>query len=247
MIILAIDTSAIASAALLRWHEDEAEAALLAQFATEDTKSHAEVLAPGIRALLDEQGLAVGEVDRIVVGVGPGPFTGLRSGIATARALAFAWSTPLSGLMSLDAIAWDVVASGASAPALRAVPSGEGRATPVRALSSDFLVATDARRREVYWARYAASGALLDGPHVAYPDALPPLPVYGAGAGIYGEKLAAAGAVVVPGFERAQPTAASLGLAAVERLARGEELLDTAPRYLRESDAQVPGPRKKAL
>lgn len=227
MILLVIDTSAIASAAIVRWHEDEADAAVLAQFATEDTKSHAEVLAPGVRALLVEQELEGTDIDRIVVGVGPGPFTGLRSGIATARALGFAWDAPLSGLMSLDAIAWDVLAA----------------ASP----SSDFLVATDARRREVYWARYSPGGTLLDGPHVAYPDALPPLPVYGAGAGIYREKLEAGGAVVMPAFDRAQPTAASLGLAAVDRLARGEDLLDTAPRYLRESDAQVPGPRKRAL
>ena len=227
MILLVIDTSAIASAAIVRWHEDGSEAAVLAQFATEDTKSHAEVLAPGVRALLVEQGLQGMDIDRIVVGVGPGPFTGLRSGIATARALAFAWGSPLSGLMSLDAIAWDVLA--AAAP------------------SSDFLVATDARRREVYWARYAPAGVLRDGPHVAHPDALPPLPVYGAGAGIYREKLEAAGAAVMPSFDSAQPTAASLGLAAVERLARGEELLDAAPKYLRESDARVPGPRKRAL
>lgn len=228
MILLVIDTSAIASAAVIRWHEDEPRGAVLAQFATEDTKSHAEVLAPGIRALLIEQELTGADVERIVVGVGPGPFTGLRSGIATARALAFAWDAPLAGLMSLDAIAWDVLA-GARPPA------------------SDFVVATDARRREVYWARYSPRGVRLDGPHVAHPDALPALPVYGAGGGIYREKLEAGGAVVVRAFESAQPTAASLGLAAVERLARGEELLDTAPRYLRESDAKVPGPRKKAL
>lgn len=228
MILLVIDTSAIASAAIVRWHEDEPRGAVLAQFATEDTKSHAEVLAPGIRALLIEQELKGSDVDRIVVGVGPGPFTGLRSGIATARALAFAWNTPLAGLMSLDAIAWDVLAG-------------------VRPPATDFLVATDARRREVYWARYSARGMLLEGPQVDYPDALPALPVYGAGGGIYREKLESAGAIVVRTFENAQPTAASLGLAAVERLARGEELLDTAPRYLRESDAKVPGPRKKAL
>lgn len=228
MILLVIDTSAIASAAIVRWHEEDPGGAVLAQFATEDTRSHAEVLAPGVRALLDEQELAGRDVDQIVVGVGPGPFTGLRSGIATARALAFAWNTPLAGLMSLDAVAWDALA---------------GPKPP----TSEFVVATDARRREVYWARYSVRGRLLDGPHVAYPDALPALPVYGAGGGIYREKLASAGAVVVPAFEGTHPTAASLGLAAVERLVRGEDLLDTAPRYLRESDAQVPGPRKRAL
>jgi tRNA threonylcarbamoyl adenosine modification protein YeaZ len=227
MIVLSIDTSAIASAALIRCHESFSDAAVLASFATEDTKSHAEVLAPGIRALLDEQSVGGADIARIVVGVGPGPFTGLRSGIATARSLAFAWDTPLEGLMSLDALAWDAVAEGA--------PSGE------------FLVATDARRKELYWARYAADGALLDGPHVTSPGELPALPVYGAGAGIYPEQLASAGARPVAAFDAAQPTAASLGLVAVARLAAGSQLADTTPLYLRESDAQVPGPRKRAL
>lgn len=227
MIVLAIDTSAIASAALIRCHESFSDAAVLASFATEDTKSHAEVLAPGIRALLDEQSVSGADIARIVVGVGPGPFTGLRSGIATARSLAFAWDTPLEGLMSLDALAWDAVAEGA--------PSGE------------FLVATDARRKELYWARYAAEGTLIDGPHVTSPGELPALPVYGAGAGIYPEQLASAGARRVAAFDAAQPTAASLGLVAVARLAAGSQLPDTTPLYLRESDAQVPGPRKRAL
>jgi tRNA threonylcarbamoyl adenosine modification protein YeaZ len=231
VIILAIDTSAVASAALIRCHEplapEAAGAAVLASFATEDTRSHAEVLAPGIRALLAEQELAGSDVARIVVGVGPGPFTGLRSGIATARALAFAWDVPLDGVMSLDALGWDVVEAGAPA--------------------DGFTVAIDARRRELYWAQYASSGALLDGPHVTPAQELPSLPVYGAGAGIYRWQLEDAGASVEEAFAHAQPTAASLGLVAASRLASGEPLLDTAPLYLRESDAQVPGPRKSAL
>ena len=230
MIVLAIDTSAIASAAILRCHESFSDAAVLASFATEDTKSHAEVLAPGIQTLLAEQGLGGTDITRIVVGVGPGPFTGLRSGIATARALAFAWSTPLDGLMSLDALAWDVVDAGAT-----------------DARNPEFVVATDARRKELYWARYGASGMLLDGPHVSAPGELPGLPVYGAGTGLYPGQLAEAGATVAAGFDSAQPTAASLGLAAAARLADGTALLDTTPLYLRESDAQVPGPRKRAL
>lgn len=233
MIILAIDTSAIASAALIRCHESSGSsaggAAVLASFATEDTRSHAEVLAPGIRALLAEQGIAGTEIARIVVGVGPGPFTGLRSGIATARALAFAWNAPLGGVMSLDALAWDVMEAGAQ--------TGAG----------EFAAAIDARRKELYWARYSRDGVLLDGPHVTAPDQLPSLPVYGAGAGLYPWQLEDAGASVAPGFDTAQPTAASLGLVAAARLAAGLELLDTAPLYLRESDAQVPGPRKRAL
>lgn len=231
MILLAIDTSAIASAALIRFHESSGSgaggAAVLASFATEDTRSHAEVLAPGIQTLLAEQGIAGREIARILVGVGPGPFTGLRSGIATARALAFAWNVPLDGVMSLDALAWDVVSD----------------AQP----GSEFVAAIDARRRELYWARYAADGTLLDGPHVTAPDELPDLRVYGAGAGLYPAQLDDAGATVAEGFEAAQPTAASLGLSAAARLAAGGPLLDTTPLYLRESDAQVPGPRKRAL
>lgn len=230
MILLAIDTSAVASAALIRCHESYRDAAVLASFATEDTRSHAEVLAPGIQTLLAEQGIGGRDIARLVVGVGPGPFTGLRSGIATARALAFAWNLPLDGVMSLDALAWDVVSVGGP-----------------QARVSEFVAAIDARRKELYWARYAADGALLDGPHVTAPDELPDLPVYGAGAGLYPAQLDDAGATVAEGFENAQPTAASLGLAAAARLAAGGSLLDTAPLYLRESDAQVPGPRKRAL
>lgn len=215
MLLLAIDTSAIASAALVQ--NDE----LLGAFATEDTRSHAEVLALGVERLL--QGRGIPQV--IAVGVGPGPFTGLRSGIATARVLAEVWQVPLHGVLSLDALAW--TARTAASP-----PWGE------------FLVATDARRKEVYWAQYAADGTMLSGPNVSAATELPNLPVYGFGAGIYAEMLAGH---AVDEFRTAQPTAAALGLLAATRLRNGQPLLDSAPRYLRESDAQVPGPRKRAL
>ncbi|CEA08836.1 tRNA threonylcarbamoyladenosine biosynthesis protein TsaB [Arthrobacter saudimassiliensis] len=222
MLILCLDTSAIASAALLT-----GEGEVLAEFATEDTRSHAEVLAPAIRDLLAAGGTAPADLDALVVGVGPGPFTGLRAGIATARTLAFAWGKPLHGMMSLDALAFDA--------ALDAWRSGV----------DEFLVATDARRREVYWARYQSTGGtahLIDGPHVGAAGELPQLPAYGAGAGLYDGVLPA-----VPAFAAAQPTAAALGRAAVVPLTRGLPLPDPAPLYLRESDAKVPGPRKRAL
>src|ERR671927_528782 len=96
MLILAIDTSAVASAALV---SDDALEGVVGSFSTEDTRSHAEVLAPGIERLLADAGVTGADIDAIVVGVGPGPFTGLRSGIATARTLAFVWNTPLHGMM----------------------------------------------------------------------------------------------------------------------------------------------------
>ncbi|MBP2265008.1 tRNA threonylcarbamoyl adenosine modification protein YeaZ [Pseudarthrobacter sp. PvP004] len=223
MLILAIDTSAVASAALI---SDDAMESVVESFATEDTRSHAEVLAPGIQKLLAGAGVTGSDIDAIVTGVGPGPFTGLRSGIATARTLAFVWNKPLYGLMSLDAIALEVAESTAATP--------------------EFLVATDARRKEVYWARYTLDDGqlpeLVDGPHVGFASELPDLPVFGAGAGLYSDVLKAD-----EDFATTQPDAASLGQFALAKLTAGQALLDSTPLYLRESDAQVPGPRKRAL
>ncbi len=110
-----------------------------------DPHRHAEVLAPMLQQVL----LAVDRatISAVAVGVGPGPYTGLRSGIATARALAFAWRLPVFGLCSLDALAAEVAESGAAG-------------------GSEFGIASDARRREVYWSWYSGDGVRLDGPRV---------------------------------------------------------------------------------
>ena len=252
MRILSIDTSAIASAALISAVDGKAE--VLASFATEDTRSHAEVLAPGVDSLFNDPVAEGPLLDAIVVGVGPGPFTGLRSGIAMARTLSFAWNVPLHGMMSLDALAWDVIVGGGY--------QDKDIAAGVLHPNRDFVIATDARRKEVYWARYAWDGTLRDGPHVGPASDLPALPVYGRGAGLYRDTLLAQGCAVDPDFAQAQPTAASLGLYAAVVLhpaglpeaglpgtkpAKGGLLPDSTPLYLRESDAQVPGPRKRAL
>ncbi|WP_427018903.1 tRNA (adenosine(37)-N6)-threonylcarbamoyltransferase complex dimerization subunit type 1 TsaB [Pseudarthrobacter sp. P1] len=242
MRILSIDTSAIASAALVSAvpHEGRPGAGITvdASFATEDTRSHAEVLAPGIAALFADPLVEGPALDAIVVGVGPGPFTGLRSGIAMARTLSFVWGVPLHGMMSLDALAKDVLGAGYQVEDL-----STGQLHPDR----DFVIATDARRKEVYWARYSWDATLLEGPHVGPASEVPPLPVYGMGAGIYKEVLEANGATVDPAFAAAQPRAESLGLMAMGNLLLGRPLLDSTPLYLRESDAKVPGPRKRAL
>ncbi len=224
MLLLALDTSAAATVALLR------DDVVVGRFGSSDNRSHAEVLAPAVQSVLEHAAVSGTDLDAIVTGVGPGPFTGLRAGIVTARTLAFVWDIPLHGVMSLDALAVDAASSGDLAP------------------GSTFLVGTDARRREVYWACYrmpADGGALpelLDGPHVGAAATLPKgMPLVGRAASLYPDDVDG-----VPAFCRADPDAAALGRAARSRLLAGEPLLDTAPLYLRESDAQVPGPRKRA-
>ncbi|MEW1979569.1 tRNA (adenosine(37)-N6)-threonylcarbamoyltransferase complex dimerization subunit type 1 TsaB [Citricoccus sp. NPDC079358] len=218
--LLAIDASATASVAVVQDGE------VLARYASTETNTHAEVLTPAVRRVLAEANVEPGDLRAVVAGVGPGPFTGLRAGLVTARSLAFAWGLQVHGVMSLDAIA---------------LPAAE---EAFRAGIEEFVVATDARRREVYWAHYASVGGQfqrLHGPFVTAPAEVTPLPAYGAGAGLYPDALAA-----VAGFSTAVPDAGSLGLVGELALRRGRGILPVQPLYLRESDAKVPGPRKKA-
>src|SRR5512133_2504875 len=92
-------------------------------------------------------GVDTARIDAIACGVGPGPYTGLRVGIATALAVGVAWQVPVHGICSLDAVA---------AAALDVAPAPDG-----------LCIALDARRKEVYWARYSGLGQRLDGPRVA--------------------------------------------------------------------------------
>jgi len=109
-----------------------------------DARKHAELLMPGIVAACDEAGVALGDLAAVVTGVGPGPFTGLRVGMVTGAALGDALGIPVHGVCSLDAIAHGLGA---------------------------VLVVTDARRREVYWSRYA-DGVRTHGPEVVAPAEL---------------------------------------------------------------------------
>lgn len=144
-LVLALDTATPAvTAGLVRIGSGKPE--LLAEQITVDPRAHAERLTPNVLAALEDAGLSMLDLDAVVVGCGPGPFTGLRVGMATAAAFAQALSIPVRGVCSLDAIGVDT--------------------------AGEVLVVTDARRREVYWARYR-DGVRTGGPEVCGPDDVP--------------------------------------------------------------------------
>lgn len=138
-LVLALDTSTPAVTAGIVRRED---LCVLAQRVTVDARAHAERLTPNVLAALADAGLAMADLDAVVVGCGPGPFTGLRAGMATAAAYGHALGIPVHGVCSLDAIGVHT--------------------------TGDALVVTDARRREVYWARYR-DGVRTGGPGVDAP------------------------------------------------------------------------------
>ncbi|MEO7235218.1 MAG: tRNA (adenosine(37)-N6)-threonylcarbamoyltransferase complex dimerization subunit type 1 TsaB [Lapillicoccus sp.] len=222
MLLLAIDTATTAITVAV--HDGSR---VLAEVTTLDARGHAEHLAPGISAALEEAGTGVGDLTDVVCGLGPGPFTGLRVGIVTARTLALATGAALHGVCSLDALAHEAYASGAQ---------------------GELLVATDARRKEVYWARYASgpdgSPARLDGPHVARAADLPAdaaaLPAVGRGPGLYPDVFGDAGG---PPLDVSAGWLADL---AARRLAAGDPLDEHEPFYLRRPDAVPSVPATQA-
>jgi tRNA threonylcarbamoyl adenosine modification protein YeaZ len=216
VLILAFDTATPAVTVAL--HDG---AAVVAAESAVDARRHGELLATAIRGVLAAAGAKTGELTGIAVGVGPGPYTGLRAGLVTARVLGSALGVPVHGACTLDVIAWEVAA--AAAETARA----------------GFTVATDARRKEVYWARYSPAGLRLAGPDVGPPgDAAGGGPVAGEGALLYPALLADS---IGPRY----PSAAALASLTAERLARGEPMLAAEPLYLRRPDARVPGPPKR--
>lgn len=144
-LVLAIDTATPAvTAGVVRRADDGVS--VLAERVTVDPRAHAERLTPNVLAAVGDAGITMEDLTAVVVGCGPGPFTGLRVGMATAAAYGHALGIPVYGVCSLDAI---------------------GVAT-----CGEALVVTDARRREVYWARYR-DGVRIDGPAVSAPADAP--------------------------------------------------------------------------
>jgi tRNA threonylcarbamoyl adenosine modification protein YeaZ len=224
VLVLALDTATPASTAALV--EVTADSLFgVAEQRTVDPRAHGERLAPEIAAALEAAGARPRDLGAIVAGVGPGPFTGLRVGLATAASMGQALGIPTYGVCSLDALG-------------RA--AGPGRV----------LVATDARRREVYFATYR-DGERVFGPEVARPADV---------AGLVGplaevvDKSAGEGALKygdvfgVPVEEHLlHPPGAALVAIAASRIRDGAPSEALTPLYLRRPDAVEPAGRKPVL
>jgi len=224
VLLLALDTATPAVTVAL--HDGEH---VLAESCQVDPRRHGELLLPAVDRVLGEAGVTLGSLTGIVVGAGPGPYTGLRVGLVTAATFGAVTGAPVYGLCSLDGIAYAAGQAG--------LDTGGGA----------FTVATDARRKEVYWARYADPRTRITEPAVDRAAEIAGLlgdgPVIGAGALLYRDVFGhVPGEGEVPGSQ----SAAALAALAAERLAAGDpEFLASAaepvrPLYLRRPDAQVP-------
>jgi tRNA threonylcarbamoyl adenosine modification protein YeaZ len=194
---------------------------VLAELRTVDGRAHGELMAPEIDEALRNAGKSVRDLRAIVAGTGPGPFTGLRVGLVTAASMGQALGIPAYGVCSLDAIG--------------GVP---GQVT---------LAATDARRRELYWALYDHAGVRIDGPHVDLPDvvaerAAAATVAVGDGALKYADRLG----VKVQDEPRYPLVDAFVRLAA-DRVRAGAPSEPLTPLYLRRPDAVAASGHKPVL
>ena len=209
--LLAFDTSSPTVTVALHDGTD-----VVTEHTSERQMKHGEELAPLIETALASAGLIRQDLTAIGVGVGPGPFTGLRVGLVTARTLGHVLELPVYGVCSLDVLAVEAVA--------------------VRAVDGEFAVASDARRKEVYFATYDADGRRLTGPIVDKPAALAiDGAVVGEGANLYPEAFP-------QGVRPHRPSAGWLARTIAEELA---ELRDPEPLYLRRPDAEAAHPPKR--
>ena len=205
MNVLAIDTSVGVSVAILRSTGE------LSQSQAIDHGMQGELTAELISQVVAESGLEISEITDVVVGVGPGPFTGLRVGLVTAGVFAHARNLPIHGICSLDAIAFDY--------------------------AKPCVVVTDARRKELYWARY--EGNRRGEPQVSKPEDLlvqfPDSEFVGPGAQLYPDSISG---------KLMELKAGSLAKLFVSG---SVQLVDVSPMYLRKPDAVKPTTRKSVL
>ena len=221
MLLLALDSSTPRVTVALAEVAADASVRVVAEHADDAGNRHGELLAPAITRVLASAGAVPTDLGAVACGVGPGPFTGLRVGIVTAASIADGLGIPSYAVCSLDALAL--------------AHRGDGRAV---------LAVTDARRKQVYWARYDESGERVEGPEVSAPDEISALAqgnlVVGAGA-LQWRDVFAEHTIDSSNPWPAATMVARLAAARAAANAPGEQLL---PMYLRRPDAQPPASLK---
>ncbi len=223
MLVLVLDTSTPAvTAALVRVSPAAVE--LVARRVTVDARAHGELLGPQISEVLAEAGARPSDLAAVVAGLGPGPFTGLRVGLVTAESIGQALHIPTYGVCSLDGI-------------------GARSVSPT-------LVATDARRKEIYWAVYD-KGVRVTEPAVNRPAEVPVLLGAVAQDGAAVTHAAGDGALLYEnvlclplGEAPRYPDPLALAEIAADRVRTGAATERLHPLYLRRPDAVEPGAPK---
>ncbi|MEY4367397.1 MAG: hypothetical protein RLZ28_812 [Actinomycetota bacterium] len=217
-VTLAIDTSSGTSVAILRGDE------VLAEVSFANAMQHVETVGTSLADALAAAGISARQVNAVVVGRGPAPFTGLRVGIAAGTVFAQAIDAKLLGAVSLDALAWSALEN----------PDLASRVSATAPL----LITSDARRSEVYWALYTGLSnhgfpIRVDLPAVAKPAALQEH--------LIDRNVVPVRPVIHDGFN----IATALARVALAQIAAGETLADTSPLYLRAPDAVLPKPHAR--
>jgi tRNA threonylcarbamoyl adenosine modification protein YeaZ len=224
VLVLVVDSSTPAvTAALVEVTADEV--VLRAERRTVDARAHGELLAPQIAAVLAEAGARPADLAALVAGLGPGPFTGLRVGLVTAASMGQVLAIPTYGVGSLDALG-------------RAAGTGQR-----------VLAATDARRREIYWAVYDELGERVAGPAVDTPAVVAGRAVeLAAGVGVGEGAQRYAETLRLPVWaEPTFPSAYALAELAAGRVRAGTPGERLIPLYLRRPDAVAASTHKSVL
>ncbi len=220
--LLAIDTSSLVLSCALA-EEDR----IVSEWTVQKKLTHSEQLIPHMDLMLKEAGAEKSEITALAVSIGPGSFTGLRIGLATAKMAAYIWKVPLVGVDTLEALAWNMAGSQAY-----------------------ILPLMDAQRGNVYTALYGAYSEMWkEAPEEVAPiDAVidaavkhgGPIIAVGECADKYREKLTEAGILLAPPQNRCA-RAGSVVMAALQKLKKGsrDNPLTLLPNYIRRSEAEV--------
>lgn len=219
MLILGLDTATSTSTVALL-EVGEQGSTVLARRSHTDPRRHGQVLPVQVDAVLADAGVRPGELGCVGVGTGPGAFTGLRVGLATADVLGLALGVPVHGVCTHDTLAW-----------------AAGR-------RASFAVVTDARRREVFWTRYADAATRVGDPVVGSAEAA-------------AKALTGMAVVAPPGtpfldrfddvVEGQEPSAVALCEVVAHRIAVGAPQDLPHPRYLRRPDVSPPAAAKSVI